>query len=74
MGDVVLCGVIGHQSQLRSGHFCAAYASCKTVPPLVQVVPVTVIPVTATQIMAYNQLKMYITTSTLGPFKPGYLF
>ena len=42
----VLHRVIGHQSQLRSGHCCTCSASCEAHPPLVLVFPAIVLPIT----------------------------
>jgi len=44
--DSVLHGVTGYQSQLRVGHCCICTASWKACPPLVWVVPATVVAIT----------------------------
>lgn len=68
----VFCGVIGHQSQFSLGHCCNCTASCEAHPPLVQVVPAVVVPVTC-QITGYDNLNVYpITVLTPGPFEPGH--
>jgi len=53
----LLHGVTGHQGQLRSGHCCTCTVSCKTCPPLVQVVPATVIPITCSSNLSLESNK-----------------
>lgn len=46
-------------SQLRSSHCCICTAYNKMCPPLVHVIPITVIPVSKTHIINYNNLKAH---------------
>ena len=69
----VLHGVIVHQSQPRLGHCCICTASCKTCPPLVQVVPDTVILIICNSNHGLQQFKaISIAISTTCHFGPGY--
>ena len=69
----VLCGVTGHQSQLRLGHCCTCTASCEVCPSSVQVVSAVVLPVTCNSDHGLQQFKgISVTFSTPGPFGLGH--
>lgn len=42
----MLCGVTGHQRQVRSGPCCTLMASSKACPPPIWVIPAVVAPIT----------------------------
>jgi len=59
----MLGGVSGHQSQLRSSHCGICTASCKACPPLVQVVPTIVTPVTGNSNHGSQQFTVFALQS-----------
>ena len=65
-----LYSVIKHQSQLRLGHCCTCTASCRACPPMVQVVPVIVIPITWKsnhELQQYKDMSIIISTPSDQP-------
>jgi len=72
--EVVRCAVIGHQSQLGSGHCWTCTASCKAHSLSVQMVPATLIPITCNSNHGLQQFKgTSMTISSPGSFGPGYM-